>query len=30
LTPLGTKLLESWALLVNSHPDRADAAPSGH
>jgi hypothetical protein len=27
LTPLGKKLLESWALLVNSHPDRADAAP---
>jgi hypothetical protein len=24
---LGKKLLETWALLVNSHPDLAGAAP---
>ena len=27
LTPLGKKLLETWALLVNSRPSRDGAAP---
>jgi Anthranilate/para-aminobenzoate synthases component II len=27
LTPLGKKLLESWALRVNSHPSLDGAAP---